>query len=219
MRKLFIVLILSTVFGLTSSTFMKAEDFSVPVSETGEVSVPPVRNHSYVAIYTNLLYDAVLVPNLGVEVNFYDNWTVYGDLMRADWNMPAKHFYWNLFGAQVGARKYFGRLASERSFSGHHAGVYGQALAYDLQAGNLGQQTPIINWGGGIEYGYSFPIALNFNIDVALGVGYIGGKYYEYVVHEDHYTWRGTVARAWFGPTKASVSLVWLIKSRKYTNR
>ena len=32
-------------------------------------------------------------------------------------------------------------------------------------------------------------------------------------MEEGHYTWRGTIQRAWIGPTKASVSLVWLIKS------
>lgn len=179
----------------------------------------PLNNHSFVSIRTNLLYDAVLVPNLGVEVNVYDNWTVYGDLMYAGWDMPKRHFYWNLFGTQFGARKYFGAQAAERSFSGHHVGIYGQALAYDLQAGNIGQQTVTINMGAGVEYGYSFPVALGLNIDVEIGFGYLTGKYFEYIVDEEHYTWRGTVNRAWIGPTKASVSLVWLIKSKKNIKR
>ena len=172
-------------------------------------------DHSFASIKTNLLYDAVLIPNIGLEVNVYNNWTIYGDLMYADWNMPSKHFYWDLFGAQFGARKYFGRMASERSLSGHHAGIYGQALAYDLQAGNFGQQTPVINFAAGVEYGYSFPISSALNIDIEVGVGYLGGQYYEYVVSDGHYTWLGTVNRAWIGPTKASASLVWLIKSKR----
>lgn len=183
------------------------------------VSVRPIHNHSYLSLKTNILYDAVLVPNLGAELNIYDNYTVYFDLMYANWNRPAKHFYWDLYGMQFGARKYFGKVASERSFSGHHAGIYGQALAYDLQAGNIGQQTPNINMGFGLEYGYSFPVTLGLNIDVEIGIGYLSGRYYEYVVEEDHYTWRGTIQRAWIGPTKASVSLVWLLKSHRRENR
>lgn len=170
---------------------------------------------SRVAIKSNLLYDIVALPNLGIEVNIYDNLTIYGDVVYAGWNLPERYLYWNMYGAQYGIRKYFGRASSERSFTGHHAGIYGQALAYDFQAGNIGQQTPEINFSAGVEYGYSFPIALNLNLDVEIGIGYLWGKYYEYVVTDSHNTWRGTIQRAWVGPTKASVSLVWLIKSKK----
>ncbi len=185
------------------------------VEEAGTAVPQPDRKHSFVAFKTNLLYDAVLVPNLGIEFNVYDNWTVYGDIMYAGWDMPSAHFYWNFYGAQFGARKYFGRLADQRDISGHHAGIYGQMLAYDLQAGNFGQQTSNINIGAGIDYGYSFPVSNSLNIDVEVGIGYLGGKYYEYVVTEDHYTWRGTIQRAFVGPTKAAVSLVWIIRPRK----
>lgn len=193
-----------------SSAFARAEAFRVSGTQNSQTDY-----YSYVSFKTNVLYDIVAVPNLGVEINLYDNWTIYGEVMYAGWRLPARHFYWDLFGAQYGAKKYFGSLADRRSFSGHHAGIYGQAFAYDLQAGNIGQQTPVINFGVGLDYGYSFPIALGFNIDIEMGVGYLSGKYYEYAVTDEHNTWRGTVKRSWFGPTKASVSLVWLIKSRK----
>lgn len=189
------------------------------VEMTRITTVRPLHNHSYISLKTNLLYDAVMVPNVGAEINVYDNCTVYLDMMYANWNKPEKHIYWNLYGLQFGARKYFGKVAEERSFSGHHAGIYGQALAYDLQAGNIGQQTPGPNLGFGVEYGYSFPVTLGFNIDVEIGVGYLTGRYYEYVVEDGHYTWRGTIQRAWVGPTKASVSLVWLIKSYRRDKR
>ncbi len=169
-------------------------------------------DHLFFAVKTNLLYDAILVPNIGVELNIYRDWSVYGDLMYAGWEIPIKHYYWDLFGAQAGVRKYFGKKSEQRRFAGHHVGIYGQALAYDLQAGNIGQQTPSINIGVGVEYGYSFPVAQNLNIDLELGFGYLGGKYDEYDVTDDHNTWRGTVQRNWVGPTKASVSLVWLFR-------
>lgn len=202
-----------SMIALASPAFAQAEG-SYLATHTQQI-----RNHSYLAFKTNLLYDAVLIPNLGVEFNIYKNLTIYGDLMYADWNIPAKHIYWDLYGAQVGVRKYFGKIASHRSFSGHHAGIYGLALAYDFQAGNIGQQTPLLNMGAGIDYGYSFPVTLGFNIDIEVGIGYLGGKYYEYAVLEGHNSWRGTIKRNYFGPTKASVSLVWLIKSKKQTSK
>ena len=167
------------------------------------------------SVKTNLLYDAVLAPNIGVEFNVYNNWTVYGDLMYAGWEIPSAHVYWDLYGAQYGLRKYFGRQAAERSMTGHHVGIYSQALAYDLQVGNIGQQTTTINMSAGVEYGYTFPVAPCLNVDVEFGLGYLTGKYFEYNLNDGHDTWRGTVQRAWIGPTKASVSLVWLIKSKK----
>lgn len=209
MKRLVVSILFAVI--LCSTAFAKAGDSSVYTAKQ--------TDYSLFSIKTNLLYDAVLIPNLGLEVNVYDNWTIYGDLMYADWNMPSKHFYWNLFGTQFGVRKYFGQMASQRSLSGHHAGIYGQALAYDLQNGNLGQQTANINFAAGVEYGYSLPIARNLNLDFEIGVGYLTGKYYEYVAHEDHYTWLATVSRAWFGPTKASVSFVWLIQPFKKFNR
>lgn len=206
MKNRLFILLFSLVVVCAAPTYAQVETVRI-------TSVKPLNNHSYISLKTNLLYDALMVPHFGTEINLFDNYSVYADVMFADWNRPQKHFYWNLYGAQFGARKYFGKVSQERSFSGHHAGIYGQALAYDLQAGNIGQQTPNINMGFGAEYGYSFPLTLDLNLDLEIGVGLLTGRYYEYVVEEGHYTWRGTIQRAWIGPTKASVSLVWLIKS------
>lgn len=192
---------------------------SIPASaQVGRLSIAklkPANDYSRVALKTNLLYDAVLVPNIGVEAKIFNNWTIYADIMYARWDIPSEHFYWDLYGAQAGIRKYFGSRALHRSFTGHHAGIYTQALAYDFQAGNIGQQTPTINFGVGVEYGYSFPVARSLNIDVEIGIGYLGGKYHEYTVEDTHNVWRGTLERTWIGPTKASISLVWLIKSKQ----
>ena len=198
-----------SVFALIVLSFIPA----IAQDDTlGTIKRRPINYPSRVAIKTNLLYDAVFVPNLSVEVNCYNNFTVYLDMLYAGWNFPSKNIYWDLYGLQIGARKYFGKISRERAFSGHHIGAYTQALAYDMQAGNLGQQTPGLNIGVGLDYGYSFPIASGLNLDLEIGLGYLGGKYYEYVVQDGHHTWRGTVKRAWMGPTKLGASLLWLIK-------
>lgn len=74
------------------------------------------------------------------------------------------------------------------------------------------------HFGAGIEYGYSHPIARRLNLDFTIGVGYLGGKCYEYLPIDNHYVWQTTKQRRWFGPTKAEVALVWLI-GRGNTNR
>lgn len=68
-----------------------------------------------------------------------------------------------------------------------------------------------MNYAAGLEYGYSLPIDRRLNIDFTIGVGYWGGTYHEYKPVDNCYVWQSTKQRHWFGPTKAEVSLVWLI--------
>ena len=39
----------------------------------------------------------------------------------------------------------------------------------------------------------------------------MGGRYYEYEPLDGHYVWKATKNRHWIGPTKAEISLVWLL--------
>ena len=75
------------------------------------------------------------------------------------------------------------------------------------------------NWMAGIEYGYSLPIARRLNLDFTLGLGYLEGKLIEYVPEDNHYVWQKTKKLHWFGPTKAEISLVWLIGCGNENNR
>ena len=84
-------------------------------------------------------------------------------------------------------------------------------LTYDLELGGKGYLGDKWSYGAGIEYGYSLPVAKRLNIDFSLGIGYLGGKYMKYLPMDGHYVWQYTKQRHWFGPTKAEISLVWLI--------
>ena len=68
-----------------------------------------------------------------------------------------------------------------------------------------------MTYSAGVEYGYSLPVAYRLNIDFTIAVGYWGGTYYEYTPVDNCYVWQATKERHWFGPTKAEISLVWLI--------
>ena len=171
--------------------------------------------HSFMSVSTNTLYDAAFVPNIGLEINIYDTWTLSVNGMFAWWTMEQRHLYWRVYGGDVTVRKYFGRQSENRSLTGHHLGAYGQALSYDLEVGYFGRMVPELSYGGGIEYGYSFPVSKSLNVDLFLGVGYLGTKMYDYVESDGHYVWRATIGQQWVGPTKAGVSLVWLIESKK----
>ena len=186
----------------------------------------PVRRDasaSYLlALKTNLLYDVALVPNIGIEFYLGSRWTVGLNWMYGWWKNDRKHQYWRIYGGDFVVRKYFGRRSAERSLTGHHVGIYGQALTYDFSTGGTGYLGGVskgnifdkAHWGAGVEYGYSLPIGRRLNLDFTIGVGYLGGENLEYKPMDDHYVWQATHRRQWFGPTKAEISLVWLLWPR-----
>ena len=163
------------------------------------------------AIKTNALYDLLLVPNIGVEFGFGKNWSVGANWMYAWWSNRGKNDFWRIYGGDVEVRRWFGKKAAEKPLQGHHLGVYGQLLTYDFELGGRGYMADKWNYAFGVSYGYSLPIAKRLNLDFTLGIGYWGGRYKEYLPVEGHYVWQSTKNRRWFGPTKAEVSLVWLL--------
>ena len=172
----------------------------------------------YMALKTNVLYDVLAIPNIGIEFYLGKNWSAAANWHYAWWKTDRKHWYWRTYGGDVALRKWFGSKANEKPLTGHHIGVYGQMVIYDFETGNRGYLGDRWSFGGGIEYGYSLPIKKRFNIDFTLGVGYLGGEYKEYLPMDDCYVWQATKDRKWFGPTKAEISFVWLL-GRGNTNK
>lgn len=171
-----------------------------------------------VAVKTNGLYDALAVPNLGIEVAFGRKWTVGLDWMYAWWKTDRRHRYWQCYGGYLTVRRYFKGHAqlsspSDKLFTGHHIGAYVLGLTYDFEWGKRGYQAEKFGFGAGLEYGYAVPIGKRLNLDFSLGVGFQDGEYKEYVPQDTHYVWQATRKRHWIGPTKAEISLVWIIWS------
>ena len=84
-------------------------------------------------------------------------------------------------------------------------------VTYDFELGGRGYLGDKWSYHAGIEYGYAHPIARRLNLEFNIGIGYLGGEYKEYLPIDNHYVWQATKRRHWFGPTKAEISLVWLI--------
>ena len=170
----------------------------------------PALRPLYLAAKTNLLYDAALVPNVGLELSLGQGWSVGGNWMYAHWSNDARHRYWQIYGGELEVRRYFGSLAAEKPLQGHHVGLYAQAVTYDFETGGKGYLSDFA-YGVGLEYGYSLPVAKRLNIDFGIGIGYSGGKYKSYYPDAGCYVYIDTKRRHWFGPTRAEVSLVWLL--------
>lgn len=199
-------------------------DTIVPV-DTIAVSPEATSMPLYMDVRSNLLYDALALPNIGAEFYIGKNFSIGGNWMYAWWSKSSRNRFWRAYGGELFGRWWFGNAARRKPLTGHHIGLYGQAYIYDFEWEGDGQMggkpggslydKPL--WGIGVEYGYSLPVSRRINIDFSVGIGYTTGYYHKYKpVDKTHYVWLSTSRRRLFGPTKAEISLVWLIGNDNY---
>ena len=169
------------------------------------------------ALKTNALYSLLAIPNVGAEFCLGRNYSVAGNWHYAWWHSDSQHWYHRTYGGEVSVRKWFPRPGKHTPLSGHHLGVYGQMLTYDFLWGedSKGNLSDRWNYAVGLEYGYSLPVAKRLNLHFSLGLGYLSGNYMAYQLQDNCYVWQETRTRNYIGPTKAEVSLVWLIANKK----
>lgn len=163
------------------------------------------------SLSTNLLYDVVMAPSLGAEVNLGKNLSLaaHGTWNWFDGSLLYKHVRIVTGDAEV--RYWLTKDPAQIMRRGHHVGVYGAVYRYDFYFDNKGDQADL-NWGGGLSYGYALGLSSHFSLDFSLAVGYVGGKYrtYEHIDDEyQHDVWTADKVRRYVGPTKAEVSLIW----------
>ncbi len=177
------------------------------------------RKPFYMALKTNLLYDALAIPNIGAEFYLGRNWSIQGNWAYGWWDKDRTHHYWRAYGGEAGLRRWLGSAAEAKPLTGHHLGIVAGVFTYDFELGGkgyMGGKPGHSLWDrclatAGVEYGYSLPIARRLNLDFSIALGYAGGKVVEYTPRDGQYVWERTKHVNWFGPTKAEISLVWLI--------
>ncbi len=185
----------------------------------GGLTPERVRKPFYMSLKTNLLYDLAAIPAIGAEFYLGKNLSLAANWEYGWWDTDRLHRYWRAYGGDLGLRWWFGRAAHDKPLTGHHVGIYGGVVTYDFEwggTGYMGGKPGHTLWDrcmkiAGLEYGYSLPIARRLNLDFTIGIGYMGGKYVKYHPEGKWYVWDSTHQLHWFGPTKAEISLVWLI--------
>lgn len=168
-----------------------------------------------VAIKTNALYWATTTPNIGVE-------------MSVDNKHTAQLFYglnpWKQSGGDHSKLRHWSTMAEYRhwfcqSFNGWFVGAHVTGGEFNVEGVDfpLGMLSTLKNhryegWfaGGGISCGYQWPISRHWNLETSLGVGY------DYIKYDKMKS--GTCGKSlksshknYFGPTKAAISLVYVI--------
>lgn len=163
---------------------------------------------------SNLLHDVLLVPNLGMEWPIGRHLTLAADGSMGWWRIDSKHRYWRLATTQVELRYWHGWTTNTFRYRGHHFGVYGALYRYDLEFGATGYQADL-NYGAGFSWGYAARLNRSLSLDLSVGIGYIGGKYYKYEPYQGLYLKTSTVNRHYFGPSKIEATLVWHLEIKK----
>ncbi len=198
---------------------------SIPTDSVAKPSMTPddVRQQGVrMGVRTNLLMDAAAIPNLAVEFALGKGFSIEGEWMYAWWRQNSRYRFWRIYGGNLTARYYFGE-----TFKGHHVGLYGGAFTFCFEWGGTGYMGGLPGHGlwdrcmvnAGVEYGYSIALGRRFNMDFSLGVGYIGGIIEKYTPKQGEYLRLSTSRHHWWGPTRAGVSLVWLIGPDNYNTR
>ncbi len=181
-----------------------------------------IRPDFTILLKTNLLYDAALTPNIGVEIPIGKHLSAEANWMYARWNKASVHKYWRIYGGDLSLYTRLGRLHSYSDrFAGHFIGLYGQMAVYDFQFGERkGVLSDKWNYAVGIVYKYSLPVARRLYIECSLGVGYLWGTYKKHRPIDECDVWLSTHRLHWLVPTRAGISLIWLIGKpacNKYT--
>lgn len=156
------------------------------------------------AIKSNLLYDAALIPNLEIEWRINRHWSLLVEGNVAWWKNDPKHKYYQIAMVSPEARYWFLPTAL---WKGWYMGAFVGGGKYDLENGGMGYYGE--GAMGGISAGYMWHVGKHFIIETGLGAGYMFTRYKEYIPRDSHYVYQRTKNMNYFGPLKAKVSIGW----------
>lgn len=173
------------------------------------------------AVKTNALYWLTATPNVGIEWKMADRWSLSGVVGYNPFNLPNRqkadgtpanpklhHFLFMPEG------KYWFCDVFERSYVGVHLiGAQYNAGGVKLPFFKSFADKRYDGWAAGIgaSYGYQWALGSSWGIELSLGVGYIYFNYRRYDCGACGRE-RGRHHRNYVGPTKAALSISYLIR-------
>lgn len=183
---------------------------------------PPDDEYCYTplfAVKTNLLFDAATLFNIELEVPIGRRWSVAAEWIFPWWLWEQHQHCLQLLSGTIEGRYWLGNRWCKPPLTGWFAGVYTSGGLYDLEWNGKGYQGEFFV-AAGVSGGYAHPIGKHLRMEYALGVGYMQTDYRRYQAGATAEGEWGLYKReagryTWVGPTRAKVSLVWMIGNRK----
>lgn len=155
-----------------------------------------------VALKSNLLYDAALSPNLGLEVGVARRWSVEVSGNFNNWKVGGKQ--WKHWLVQPEARYWF----CER-FAGHFIGAH--AIGGEFNFAPISDKRHQ-GWGAGlgIAYGYTWMLSRHWSIEAEIGAGWIHSRYDVFPCADCGSKLDENRVHNYVGPTKAAINLIYV---------
>lgn len=191
--------------------------FGNPQIDVGDL-LPPF------ALKTNLLFDLASALNVEIEFPIQNRFSIAADWVFPWWTMDngrgdSKRSRLQILNGNLEGRYWFGNREKKRLLNGWFAGFYAGGGLYDVEWKGKGIQGEFFI-AAGVSGGFAHRISEHLSMEYALGIGMVRTDYRTYEAHfcEDD-TWypirqkRGRYT--WIGPTRAKISLVWLINDPK----
>lgn len=182
--------------------------FPVPVTKGKE---EPSSRKVVLALKNNLLYDLALAPNLEIEFALGKRWSLNTEYKCPWWLNNQHSFCYQLLSGGVEARCWLGNRQKRSRLTGHFLGVYAEGGVYDFQLKEDKGFRGRYYAASGLTYGYSHQLAAHLALEFSLGIGYLETEYRKYTSYKGDLIWTSSGQYHFIGPTKAKVSLVWLI--------
>ena len=156
------------------------------------------------ALKSNLLYDAALMPSLELEYKFNDRWSVGLEGNVAWWSNDSKHKYYQIATIIPEVRYH---LNPQNGWNGHYLGLFVGGGKYDLENGKKGYYGE----GGmlGLSYNYVFNAGKYISFEAGLGVGAMYTRYKEYIPVNGYYLYQQTKHLWYGGPLRLKFAIVW----------
>ena len=176
-----------------------------------------------VGIKTNLINDALLSPNLGIEIGLaprwtlqltgeYNGWKITDHDSNSDMPHQWKHWFATIEPRYWFCQRFAGHFISVNAIGGQynfgHIGFKEKFLGSDFRDLNTKRYQ---GWaaGAGFNYGYAWPVHKHWNIEAEIGIGWIWTKYEKYPCGKC-----GTIEEKghhnYVGPTKLAVNVEYL---------
>lgn len=183
----------------------EVSDVKTEVTEEPIVISKRFYTNDLMAIKTNLLYDAALLPNLEVEWLINPHWSVSVEGAVAWWKNDSRHKYYQLAYVSPEVRYH---IRPRGRWHGMYVGAFAGGGLYDLENGGTGYRGE--GGFGGVSFGYMWTVRKRLLFDAEVGVGYMGTQYKEYEPRDGHYLYMRTKTLNYFGPLKLKFSIGWL---------
>lgn len=178
------------------------------------VALPPLHR---LALKTNLLYDAALLPNIELEWRINKHWSLSLEGGAAWWGKYSKDRSYRLAIISPEVRRWIRPRAPWRGF---YVGAFAGGGIYDFEKPTKGYRGEGLM--AGLSAGYMWPVSRCLSFEAEVGAGYLYTRYKEYQPIDGHHVYQRTKDLNFFGPLKVKFALVWRFwdvnKSRRHNN-